>query len=145
MASLYLENNTLKYAKAYLDSITPLATTFSDKIIALNYYENQVEYHQKIKNYKNALAYQISYSKLYEEIYNLEQTEIVQNMQSRFDYEKKENEILKLSLINKNSQLQLIEKNKNIKNKNLTLFVLAIVILVSFILYYLFFTKTKSS
>ncbi|GAA4895728.1 hypothetical protein GCM10023311_20600 [Flaviramulus aquimarinus] len=145
MISLFLERNNLPKAKYYIDKAALLVPSVSDNIAILNYYESEVEYHQKKKNYKMALAYQLKYSTLYETVYDIEQTEIVQNLQARFDYEKKENEILKLNLINKDSQLLLAEKNESIKSKNLTLIILAIIMILLIVTYYLFSQKQKAT
>lgn len=143
LVSLYLKKHLLKKAKHYLDSTEALRPSVSDKIGILGYYENKVEYYQKNSNYKAAFEYQLQCDSLYKEIYNIEQTEIVQSLQARFENERKENEILKLNLINKDNQLLLVEKNKNIKTKNLTLIVLATITLLLFIAYYVFRQKQK--
>lgn len=145
IVSLYLEKNDLKNAKVYLDSLSSLALQVSDQIIALNFYENRAEYNYRKKRFKKAYEYQIKYSKLYKEIYNREQTEIVQNLHTQFDYERKENEIQKLSLSNENAQLLLSKKNENIRNKNLTVIILAIITLLVVVVYHIFLQKQKTA
>ena len=145
MASLYLEQNNLIKAKFYLDDVSSFMPSVTDNIGILNYYENEVEYHQKKQNYKMALEYQLKYSSLFKAIYNIEQAEIVQNLQAQFDYEKSENEILKLNLINKDAQLLLAEKNESIKSKNLTLIILGIIMVLLIVTYYLFSQKQKAT
>ena len=145
IVSLYLEDDNLINAKFYLDRASLLIPSVSDNIAILNYYESEVEYHQKKKDYKTALEFQLKYSTLYEDIYDIEQAEIAQNLQAQFDYEKKENEILKLNLINKDSQLLLAEKNESIKSKNLTLIILGVIMMLLMVTYYLFSQKQKAA
>ncbi|BAO76874.1 tetratricopeptide repeat protein [Winogradskyella sp. PG-2] len=141
--SLELKNDNLKPSKLYLDKIADLLDKNSDNIILLNYYESQVEYNQKKQDYKTALNYQLKYSELYKQIYNKEQTELVQNIQSKFEYEKKENEILKLNLLNKNKELELVKKNKAINNKNNVLLILSFIIFLAIIAFYAYIQQQK--
>ena len=145
ITSLFLANEDTRSAKKYLNKSNSLLSSVTDQRIILNFYENQAEYHQKIKNYKKALDYQTKYIHLYEKIYNSENAEIVQNLQAKFNYEKRENEILKLKLENNNTQLLLAEKNISIRNKNLSLIILAVIIILLGIVYYLFIQKQKTN
>ncbi len=145
LASMYIEHNDLEKVTPYLDSIKSYLPSVSDKHIALNFYENQAEYHQKSNNYKTALEYQLKYSNLYKDIYGLEQAKIVQTLQTKFDYERKENEILKLNLENKSAQLQLTEKNESIKTKNLVVIILVIITLLLSLMYYVFLQKQRTT
>ena len=142
--SLYLEDKALKKAKKYLDSLSPLVLKVSDQIITLNFYENQADYYYKIKHLNKAFDYQLRHNELYKEIYNREQTEIVQNLQAKFEYTNKENEILKLKLTNKNNQLQLAEKNKSLRNKNILLLIFALLITAIIVSYYLYRARQEN-
>lgn len=145
ITTLYLKNNSLQKVKKYFDSITQHTHNIKDQLILLDFIENQGNYFHKIKDYKSALKYQLEYSNLYQNIYNHEQTEIVQTLQSRFEHKKYENEILKLSIENKNVQLELINKNKNITNKNIMLIIFAFILLSSLIGYYFLIQKQKTA
>lgn len=140
---LELKANNLKASNNYLNKIEDLLKKNSDNLILLSYYDNQVEYHQKTKNYKRALHFQIKYSDLYKAIYNKEQTQLVQNIQSQFDYKQKENEILKLSLSNKDKQLELVKKNKALGSKDGALLILSVVIFISVIGFYAYIKQHK--
>lgn len=143
IASLELNKNKLESSKKYLDIISGLVKKSNDNIILLTYYENLVNYNQKKKKYKDALDFQIKYSDLYKLIYNKEQTEIVQNIQSKFEYEKKENEILKLNLSNQNKQIELINKDKAIGKKNIILLILSFLFFFSLVVFYAYLQKQK--
>ncbi len=143
IASLELEENNLGSSKKYLNTISGLVKKSTDNIILLMYYENQVNYNQKKRNFKDALDFQIKYSDLYKRIYNKEQTEIVQNIQSKFENEKKENEILKLNLLNQSKQIELINKDKAISNKNIILLILSFTIFLSLVAFYAYMQKQK--
>ncbi len=143
LTSLELKVNNLEASKVLLSTSSDLIKKNTDNIIRLGYYENNVEYYQKTRNYKSALEYQIKYSDLYKQIYNKEQTEIVQEIQSKFEYEKKENEILRLNLSNKSKQLELAEKNKALGNKNTILIILSSVIFIALVGFYAFVQKGR--
>ncbi|TGV01799.1 tetratricopeptide repeat-containing sensor histidine kinase [Flavivirga rizhaonensis] len=143
LINLYLKEGSFKRAEMYLDSLSPLAQLVSDKVVTLNYYENQSEFYNKIKNYKGAYEYQLHYNNLYKEIYNKEQAEVIQNLEIQFDNTNKENEILKLTLTNKNNELRLVEKNRDIENKNRLLIILVFVVVSLIVLYYALRQKQK--
>ena len=143
LSSLELEEDNIKASKLYLDKIEGLLKNNTDNIILLAYYKNRVEYYQKKKDYKQALNYQIKYSDLYQQIYNMEQTELAENIQAQFESKKKENEILKLNLSNKNKELELINKNKAISSKNNILIILSFSLFISLMSFYAYSQKLK--
>ncbi|WP_025668075.1 tetratricopeptide repeat-containing sensor histidine kinase [Aquimarina megaterium] len=138
-----LKQKRVQKAKLYLDTITDLLPRTILKTPLLDFFKNKADYHAEIKEYKTALYYQKEYTQLFEKVYNLEQTEIIQNLQSRFDYEKKENIIEKLSLENKNNELQIESKNKSLKIKNLIIISLCILVLIGLMSYYIFAQRQK--
>lgn len=144
ITSLYLENNNLKKANKYLNIGNKILPTITDKKLELGYYSNEANYYEKTKNYKKAIQSQKQYSVLYKEIYNLEMANITQKLQAQFDYNKKENEILKLKLKDSENQYLLEEKTKNIREKNLTLIVLVVILLLLIVVYYLFLQRQKT-
>ncbi len=140
---LLLGQGDTKKANAYLDTVSKMISRTSDLLVLLNYYKNKASYDHQIENYKRAFEDQTTYSKLYEQIYNLEQAEAVQNLQSRFEYEKKVNENLQLSLANQNNLL-LIEKQKSsLQNKNWMLALLGLSLFAFGIGYYVFRQRQK--
>lgn len=136
LAATYLKSGQLNQVKPYLMKIERIIQGSSDRLILLDYYQNKVAHLQQVRQYKVALEFQQKYSDLYKEIYNEQQTEIVQNIQEKFENEKKENEILKLKLANKNSQLLIAEKDRAISRKNLILIILSFVIVLALIIFY---------
>ena len=145
ITSLYLDDDNLTNAREYLDKSNKLMPVITDKKAVLSLYENESEYYNKRKQYKTALEYQIKYADLYKDIYNTEQVEKVQTLQARFDKQRNENKILSLNLANKNAELELSEKNKSIHYKNLSLVILAIVILLGIVAYLYLLQKQKST
>ncbi len=144
LVSLYLQNRHYQKAKTYLDSLIPLAINASDNIVRLNYFENQADYYEKTNRHKDAYKYIVKYNQLYKDIYDSEQGEIVQTLHARFDRSNKENEILKLRLANQNNELQLLEKNRSIRNKNVLLIILILVSVTLIISYYWYRTRQKN-
>lgn len=143
LAATYLKSGTFNQVPRYLNRIEQIIKGTSDRLILLDYYQNKVGYLQQTRQYKSALDFQLKYSELYKEIYNEQQTEIVQNIQEKFENEKKENEILKLKLVNKNSQLLIAEKNRAISRQNLILIILSFVIILAVIIFYTISQRQK--
>ncbi|MBC3756970.1 hypothetical protein H7U19_01045 [Hyunsoonleella sp. SJ7] len=142
---LFLKHNSLKQARRYLDMANHLLPVIKDKRAILSAYENEAEYHKKVKDYRTALAFQLKYSDLYKEVYNTRQAELVQTMRANFEYEQREDKIQALNLKNKNAQLLLSEKNESIQYKNLTLIILGIIILLVVIIYQFFLQRQKTA
>ncbi len=145
ISSLFLEYNNLKEARQYLNKANQILPAVTDKRAILSTYENEAEYYKKSKRYEKALESEIQYSDLYKEIYDTEQTKIVQTLQNRFENEQRENEILSLNLANKNAQFLLAEKNQNIKIKNLVLVILGIIVLLITLVYRFFLQRQKTA
>ncbi|WP_339713299.1 tetratricopeptide repeat protein [uncultured Kriegella sp.] len=144
MADLMLLKGDLKATKIYLDSVASFFPHISDQLVLLDYYKNQVAYQREVGAYKSASDYQKRYSELFEKVYDLERTEIIQTMQSRFAYEKKVNENLQLSLANQNNLLLLEQQRGNLLNKNWMLALLGLVVLLLAISYYVYAQKQKT-
>lgn len=92
--------------------------------------------YKDIGNYKTALDYKSKYIELHEKIYNDENQKIIAEIQTKFETEKKEKEIL-----------QLRTEKQNIKQKNIISFIVsAIIVLLVLItfLYSRFIIKKRS-
>ena len=137
LGNFYLQQENGPMAKRYIDSAKNIIGATSNKLVKLDFLQNELAYAQASNNYKVALEKQTSYVALYEEVYNLEQTNTVQNLQHRFEYQKQQNEILSLKLLDKEAQILLQEKERNINKKNNFLLILgASILLVSLGLYF---------
>jgi len=145
IAELYLENNQPKKAKAHLDILAAQIHKTTDQVVELDYFKNRKTYYKVMGDYKTALTFHEKYLEVFEKIYDTEQTQIVQTLQAQFEAAKKENEILKLSVNNKNNLLLLVEKDKELKQRNFFIGLLTLGILLSFIVYYLFAQKQKAA
>ena len=145
LADLLLMENSSGKAKTILDLVEDFAAKIPDAIVLLDHLDNKVAYSRQIGDYKAASDLQKRYSELFETIYDLKQTEMVQTLQSRFDYEKKENENLQLSLMNKNNLLLLEEQRSKIQEKNWLLTILIFVVILLLFSYYVYLQKQKAT
>lgn len=137
LGNFYLQQGKGPMAKRYIDSAKNIIGSTSNKLVKLDFLRNELAYAQTSNNYKEALEKQTSYVALYEEVYNLEQTNTVQNLQHRFEYQKQQNEILGLKLQDKEAQILLAQNERNIQKKNNVLLILgASILLVSLGLYF---------
>ncbi|MCB4798448.1 tetratricopeptide repeat-containing sensor histidine kinase [Neotamlana laminarinivorans] len=141
---LFIKTNKLEKANMYLKKSQKLLSEIIDNNVLLNFYKNESEYHKKTNNYEKALKANQKYIELYEIVFNAENAKISQSLQAKFNYERKENEILKLKLVNAENQNLLEEKNKNIRDKNLTLLILAILLALLAVVYYLLLQRQKT-
>ncbi len=125
--------NYLKQAKKHLNTVT------EKKVLQRNY-EITLQYFSEIGNYKKAFEYQNKYLILYKEIFNFEQTEIIQALQEQFESRLKEVEISNLTKINeqKNSTIEIQEGR--IQNRN-SLLLLAIITIVLLVIIFMFFRQ----
>ncbi|WP_298341265.1 ATP-binding protein [uncultured Algibacter sp.] len=144
ITNLYLEYFDLDLAKQNLNKANQLLPSVTNQQAILSHYKNEAEYYKKKGLYKKALEVYEKHSNLYEVVYNSEQTKLVQNLQAKFENKKKENEILKLNIENKNAQILLTQKNENIKSKNLTVIILATITLLLIVVYYFFVQKQRT-
>ncbi|KJD33845.1 hypothetical protein PK35_03620 [Tamlana nanhaiensis] len=141
---LYIDHLDVIESQKYLNLSSKLLPSVSDNKAIIQFYENQSEFYQKTNNYKKAFESQKKYITLYKDIFNSENTRITQSLQAQFEYEKKENEILRLKLKDTESQYLIKEKTKDIQNKNLILIILATIILLLFVIYFLFLQRQKT-
>ncbi len=143
LTDLYLEQGRTENAKDYLNLSINLIPKVKDNFILLDYYRNRVRYHEANLDFKRAYSFQNLYSELFEQIYDIQKTDLVQLMQTRYEYQKKANENLQLSLANQNNLL-LIEKQKNdLQRKNGFLVLLFLLLAGLGIGYYLFRQRQK--
>ena len=137
LGNFYLQQKNAALAKRYIDSAHSILGSTSNKLVKLDFLQNEMAYARSNNNFEKAFQKQASYVELFEEVYNIEQTNTVQNLQHRFDYQKQQNEILSLKLQDKEAQILLQQKEQKINKKNNFLLILgASILLVSLGLYF---------
>ncbi|QHI36406.1 Sensor histidine kinase ComP [Kordia antarctica] len=144
LALLCIESNDLLLAKKYLSKANSLIDKIENNAVINRNHEINAKYNLKIGNYKKAYDFQKKYSDNYKSTFNAKQTKIVQELQERFDSEKKQNENLRLSMLNQRNDSLINEQNSNIKIKNLLLIMSLLALLLLFIAYLFLVQRQKN-
>lgn len=136
IAQILLENNRLDEAKIYLDSAYQYARstkTAVDIETALNGYAT---YYEEKNDSKNALKYFKQYAAIKDSILNIETNSKVLLLETEYDTEKKERQIL-------SQRAELAEKELVLIKKNYYIYALITLALVLIFLGYLFYNQQK--
>ena len=112
------------------------------KDIKLSFYQNIAESFYKIKDYENSIEYYKKVFDLKDSILSLESTKSMQEMQSKFDFEKQEKEI---QILKQEKEIQALDvaKTKLIKNGFIVGFVL--LLLIAFVIYNRYQVKQRAN
>jgi len=126
LATLYFKSNKLKEALKYADSSnTVIAQTEEMDIQA----ENNLllsKIHEGLGNYNKSLQYHKLYLTLHDSLFNVDNTERFNRLQTEFETTKKEQKII---LLTKDKENQLLE-NKILRNRQTTFIIIIVLILV---------------
>ncbi|MBC7864522.1 MAG: histidine kinase [Bacteroidia bacterium] len=102
-----------------------------------NYYTTMAEAYESMGDYKNANKYNKLYSDVHDSIITKENFRASEDIQNKYQHEKKEKEILKL---NKNNEIQQLQLEKSLESKNrLTIIIVAVVIVLLLLAVFLLF------
>ena len=136
IAQVLLENNRVAESKVYIDSSYYYAqkskTTVDIESALLTY----SEYYEAKNDLKSALNYFKEYSKFKDSTLNVETNKEVVELETKYETEKKEKEIL-------SQRTEIAEKQLNINRKNTQLIGLAVVAILISILGYLLYNQQK--
>ncbi|MFK5855294.1 MAG: tetratricopeptide repeat protein [Bacteroidota bacterium] len=126
LAKLYYDsndlNNALEYAnraKIIISETDEMDLLTNNKLLLSNIYE-------ELGNYKQSLHYHKLYTNLHDSLFNVDNSERFNRLQTEFETSKKEQEII---LLMKDKERQVLE-NKILKNRQNTFIIVIILILV---------------
>ncbi len=132
IAQILIENKRLREAKKYLDSAFLIAKEHKTSDDIENSLLNYTDYYEALGNYKTSLNYLKKYHKVNDSIIKKSNIEKIQEIETKYQTEKKEKEIAV-------QKEQLLEKELEIKNKRLSSillgFALCIMALISFFIF----------
>ncbi len=121
-----------KQAAAHLDSATKYLDLSTASVSKQMYFENYAEVYRQLGNFDKAFAYKDSVAVIKDSLYSADNIKQLEFRQARYNYDKKQNEVLQLQ---KEKQVQALElKQKNLLNGLLILGVLAL-IAIGFLFY----------
>lgn len=136
LALISLKQNRLDDAKKYLDSSSFYVNTTQNKDAILRNHELKSAYYQIKKNYKKALDFRNKYIDLYKIIFNEKQTQIVQEMQERFESQQKQEKISELSVSNQQNINIIGNQKRDLEVKNLVIIICIFLILLGILFYF---------
>lgn len=137
LAKLYLDTRDYSRALTYLSKTRPIAKLNSKNDLLLENYKLSSQVYTKLNDYIKAYSFLELYIKLNSEMFNIEKTKGINELQFQYDTEKKDLTIQNLNEVN-------IIKSKSLKIRNTSLIVISIVLFLSFILAMFLFHAYKA-
>ncbi|MBC7863164.1 MAG: tetratricopeptide repeat protein [Bacteroidia bacterium] len=121
IGTLLLEQNKTDEAKACLDRSAAICKQLGVKDLLLENYSAFAGLYKRKKDFKKSYEYLGLYSELKDSVLNEEKSKNIALMQTRFDTEKKENEIASLTKDKAIGVLRESEQKANIRKQNIVL------------------------
>lgn len=144
LALLAIENNDLVAARRYLKITSSVIDKVENQEAVYRNYEIHALYYYKTGNYKQAFDFQKKYSDMYQSVFNARQVEAIQKIQEQYETEKAQNENLRLTLLNQESEALINKQKERIKTNNLLLAILVLFLLLMMIAYLLLQQRQKA-
>ncbi len=138
LAMVYLERNSLNQAKEVLKRNKLIIDSINTPVFKQEYYDILYQIYSKEGNYKKALEYHVAYTKLKDSTYSQSKQNMVEEMQIKYESQKKEKEIEFL-----NNLRRVQESKLKMQTYIGTLFGFSFILLVVFS--FLLFKKYKSN
>lgn len=132
LGSTYKDLGNYPSAMPYLKDAIRFAKEIGASPLLVNGYESMAGLYETMGDTKNALLYHKLFSDLKDSLLNTERTEQLAEMQTKYETEKKEQEIGQLTQDNKISALQLQQRTTQII---LLIIAVVFILVVSFLLY----------
>lgn len=138
IGAVYAAQNNPEAVK-YLNQSLDLSSKYDLKPRILDAYEVLISYYEQKKDFQKALSYQKMFSNIKDMLFNEDSQKQINEMQSKYESDKKDKEI---ELLNKNKKIAEIEKRRQ---NLITGSVIAILLCVVFIAFFVFknLRKTK--
>ena len=109
IGSVYVENKEYQKGFEYYFKALQIASSVGAKDVVQNCYKDMSEAFERMKDYKNAYEYHKKYSDLKDSLLNEEASKQIAEMQTKYETEKKEQQI---TLLNKDKELQDAQLNR---------------------------------
>ncbi|MBX2841617.1 MAG: tetratricopeptide repeat protein [Flammeovirgaceae bacterium] len=129
LGELYIKVGDFKSALEYLESGKAIANNIDNLFLKMDIYRNLAFYYEKTKEFENAYLSHKQFTSYKDSIYNLEKTQQIAEIETKYETEKRNQEymVLKNEQARKNAELE----RKDLENKMLAggiiLFLIAII------------------
>ncbi len=113
LVNLKIQQKQGTLAKQYLDKAWAKVQEIDQSRFYLSYYSVASKYFESNQQYKAALASTQQHSKYKSEVFNLEQSEVIHNLEERYERAQKDKEIAQLNVENEFKDLNLQQSQRN--------------------------------
>ncbi|MBL7910558.1 MAG: tetratricopeptide repeat protein [Bacteroidia bacterium] len=128
IGKIYLKLNKLNDAAKYLDYAREFGKKLEDKAFIRDVYQQLAELSYMKGDYKKAYEYHKAYTIYSDKLYDIQSNKQMAEMSQRYEAEKKDRELLKLTKDNEVKQIEL--KQKEVERRNLLIIITASIIVV---------------
>ena len=141
-SEIFVQNNEFEKSLSYLDKALELSFQINDQDLRKEIYKTYSDVYKSMENYKLSLEYQALFINLKDSIFTTENQKIITEMQTKYETEKKDQEIKLKNLV--------IDK-KEAENKKQKILIFSfligfvIILIFSILLYRLFILKKKAN
>ncbi|OFY47567.1 MAG: hypothetical protein A2W85_12305 [Bacteroidetes bacterium GWF2_41_31] len=143
MGLIYLKSNQNQLAGKHLLKSLGVAETEGMNTLIYKIEEALSQVYNNTGNYKQAYYYHVSYHNLYDSINNENSRNRLSELQTRFETEKKEKEILSLTAEKTEQKLAIIEQKSNLTRQRMIIFTILLVLFLSAGLAYFLFIRYR--
>ena len=143
IGSIYMEEGDYGTAQKFMTEAQETATELNAAPLLSDCYEALSNLYDKKKDFANALKYHRLFYHLRDSLLNTERTKQVAEMQTKYETEKKEKEINKLTQDKMIAGLQATELQLQLSQRRIQIIVLAIAILFVIVTSFLLYNRNK--
>ena len=131
ISSVYRQMRNLEKAINFMEQSLNLAEEIGSKTHILNCYRDLAEYHALTGDYQTAYKYKNSYIALNDSVFTQEKIAKIAEIQTKYETEKKEQEI---EILTKNNEIQELKIHSQKQMRNLLIVILVLFLLLVFFL-----------
>ncbi|NOZ45492.1 MAG: tetratricopeptide repeat protein [Chlorobi bacterium] len=143
IGDVYIEKKLYTTALKYHQLALKYINKTDSKLGKINVYMALSETYNRIGNYKNAYEMMQKYSVLNDSIYNEEKAKAIANIQTKYETERKEEEIAILNKEKKLDELKLKQKQIKIKRQQFQLIITGVILVLILIFTYMLLKLLK--
>ncbi len=143
IGSVYVKQNQIKKAKSSFFDALSIAKEIESKPLIQNIYYHLFTLYQDNNTYKEALDYHILYSQVKDSLYTTEIHKQIAELQTKYETEKKENEINNLTKEKEIRGLKISQQESKITQQRIQTYSLIFLLFLLGFSAYLFFTRYK--
>lgn len=139
IAQIYSEQGKWKKALEHLDRCLSLAKELNSDDIIMDVYKSFAALYSKRGKFKSAFEYQSKYTALKDSLRSSESARQIAEMETKYKTEQKEKEIELLNVVNNMNELEIINKEGEVKKQRAVIFIsigtIALVLIMVFLIY----------